>query len=531
MPGIVKGESLIGQWTVPLQGTLRGLPPYAIPQDAVYDSLNVLVRQGAVVPRSGITNFDLTPLGSRPVGAFSTILLASGAFQTDTYQNDTFQLAGNTANNALVVATNRKIWAYFSGVWHDLTNAALTASADNPARLTAIEIANTINIVIVNGTDVPQLWDTTTAQVANLVGTPAAPTWSDITTASDRLIGIIPPYTIQWGNSLSLATFPALNFRTLADTIDPVVAIRNLGTLGVVVYKTRSIWVGQPGGATDASYFAFTLRGFWEGPASSAAVVDADGIHFYMTNIGRLAAFDGTQQQWVCDGLWPAIKSEIDQAYVGRIFGTFDALNNEVSFYYPRVGDSGQPRGIATIKLPNVGEGIAQPVGFRGLQTIPVSCGTDARLLTTRQTFLFGDQSQVGYTLGGPDDDGTNFSGYFQPGLIAAPAMDLYRLEGFEVFMARGAGRSGTLAVKVVSNNLLENPDTTNYAVAQPIDLSQAPPTQPEGADVTGKFFGLRFEFTTPISLKWFTARLAARRIEPDQPSAFAQMRGYKVAS
>lgn len=519
MAGLIKAETLIGRWLVPLKGTLRGMPPYSIPEDALYDSLNAIVREGAITVRPGLTKFDPTMLGARPVGAFSTILLASGAFQADAFQNDAFQLTANTPGDALLVVTPLKVWAYFGGAWHDLTDTALTAQDGNHARVTAIQISNAINLVITNGVDTPRRWDTTSPTVSTLTG---APLWSDVTTASDRIIGIIPPYTVRWGNSLDLSTWPALNFRALADTIDPVVAIRNLGTLGVVVYKSRSIWIGAPGGTTDASYFAFVIRGFWDGPASPAAVVDADGIHYYMTNLGRVGVFDGTQQQWVADGVWPAVRDELDQAYSGRIFGVYEPLNNEVNFYYPRTGDAGICKGIVTLKLPTPAEGHAIVLPFRGKSEIAVSCGTDTRLLTDRRAVVFGDQTQVGYEVIGARDDTTEFSGYWQSGLLPTPGLDLYRLEGFEVFCERGPGY-GTLIPKIVASNLLENPATSDYTPAAPIDLSQTPPTQPEGGDATGKFFGLRFEFTTPITLRWYGARLAARRIEPHLP---ADMRG-----
>ncbi len=529
MAGIVRAESLIGRWTVPLQGTLRGLPPYGLPEDALYDSLNVLVRAGALQVRPGLTLFNATALGGRPIGAFATTLLASGAYQTNAFQNDSFQISGNTPTSALIAVTPTKIWTYWSGAWHDITDVALTGTDSAFARCTSIQIGNTIDIIISNGIDTPRVWDSVSAVVTQLGGSPAPPKWTDLTTASDRIIGIVPPYLVQWGNSLDLSTWPAANFRSLGDTVDPVVAIRNLGTLGVAVYKTRSIWLGSPGGATDASYFAFTIRGFWDGPASPYALVDADGAHYYMTDTGRIGYFDGTQQQWVADGVWPAVQAELDQTYTPRIFGVFDPTNREVIFYYPRTGDSGVCKGIVTVKLPREAEGVMRPIAFRGLSSIAVSVGCDTRL-DTRKALVLGDSTQVAYTVEGTNDNGTNFSGYFQTGLLASPALDMYRLEGFEVFCSRGANY-GNLIAKIVSNNLLENPDTTDLAPAQTIDLSSTPPTQPEGGDVTGKFFGLRFEFTTPITLKWYSARLAARRIEPDSPSAFAQMRGYKVAA
>ena len=514
MAGAVQAEKIIGQWWVPLKGTLRGLPPYALPEDALYDSLNVVVRAGAVIPRPGLTKFDPTVLGGRPVGAFSTTEIATGAFQEDAFQNDAFQIVGNTPTSVLLVITPTTVWTFWGGIWHDITGTPLTGQESAFARATSIQIGTTINVIITNGSDTPQVWDSVAATVSPLAGSP--PKWTDITTASDRIIGIVPPYLVRWGNSLDLTTWPSANFRSLGDTVDPVVAVRNLGTLGVVVYKQRSIWIGSPNGVTDATYFSFSIRGFWDGPASPAAVVDVDGANYYMTDTGRMAYFDGTQHEWIGDGVWPAVQDELDQPNSGRIFGVFEPTNREVYFYYPRTGDGGACRGMAIIKVPRPAEGIPQPIAFRGLSSIPLSCGTDTRL-DTRRALVLGDATQIAYTIEGANDDGTNFAGFFQPGFVAVPGLDPYRLEGFEVFCERGIGY-GTLTPKVVSNNLLEAPDTASNVAAQVINLAEIVPQQPEGADVTGKFFALRFEFLTPITLKWYGARLAARRIEPGIP-------------
>ena len=267
---------------------------------------------------------------------------------------------------------------------------------------------------------------------------------------------------------------------------------------------------------TDASYFAFTLRGKWDGPASPYAVVDADGAHYYMTDLGRIASFDGSTHAWIADGIWDPVKAELDLEFARQIYGVYNPIENEVTFYYPRIGDGGLLRGMVTVQLASATR--QNVAAFRGRQTIPTSVGADTRLLTERQTLLFGDETHVTYHLDDGDglDDGESFSGFWQPGFIVAPMFDLHRLEGFESYLERGQGY-GALHVKVVTNNLLENPNGGTIAPSRTIDLSLTPPTQAEGANATGKFFTLRYEFTTPIQLRWYAARLAARRLEPDR--------------
>jgi len=512
----VKGENLLGAWRSPLRGVLRGLPPYALPEDALYDGFNVALREGALVPRPGITQFNPQSLGRRVTGAIAIAALGSAAFDPASFENTAFVVTTG-AGSMLVAATARKVWAFYGGSWHDITGSALTAGDHDFARMTGIQIGSNIFVVISNGVDVPRSWDSVAATTSTISGSP--PKWTDVTTASDRIIGIVPPYTVQWGNALDLSTWPSLNFRTLADTLDKVVAVRNLGTLGVVVYKERSIWIGQPGGQTNATYFAFTIRGFWDGPASPAAVVDVDGAHYYMTDIGRVGYFDGARQDWVADGVWPQVKKDLDQLYAKHIHGVFDPQAREVNFYYPRLGDAGLCKGLVSIKVPNKAEGLAEPIAFRGALGVAISVGLDNRT-DTRQTLLFDDATKRALSINpvpGGLDDVMTFSGFWQHGFINVPSFDPHRLEGFEVFAERGPGY-GLLRAKVVKNDLLEDPNAQAAVSSQDIDLAEIVPSQPRGGDVTGRFLAVRFEFTTPITLRYYGARLAARRIEPGAP-------------
>src|SRR3990167_252961 len=115
MPHILKANEVIGQWEVPTLGTLRNIPIYKIPPEALWSSLNVLVRSGFLQPRPGLTQFAATVMGGRPTGIFNSIMLATGAFQLDTFQNDTFQVTGSIPSTLLIVGTTTAIYAYYGG--------------------------------------------------------------------------------------------------------------------------------------------------------------------------------------------------------------------------------------------------------------------------------------------------------------------------------------------------------------------------------------------------------------------------------
>lgn len=497
-------------WPVPRRGVLRNFPIYETPEDALYDGLNVVVRGGVLIPRPGLGLHSATSLLDRPMGAFITTTLAAGAFQADAFQNDAFQVTGEGSNVFILAGTTRRIWVYRANNWSDITNTLLTGTAVNQVRFTGLVIAGVIYTVIVNGIDAPRQWDNSSATVSNVSGSP--PVFADVATLSDRVIGIIPPFTVRWGNALNLGSWPASNFRDVADTMDRVIAIRNMGTLGGALYKENSIWSVIPLGGTDAGFFRFELRGFYKGPASPAAVVDANGTHYYLTTSGRVGAWNGTAHDWVADGVWELIRNDLDASNMNRAFGIYEPQFDELYFAYPRVGDSGDLKGGLVIQRPRPRDGILDHIAFPIRFAVPISCGTDLRL-ESNKALIFRSDTFRSHFVEGPIDGDVNFSGFWQPGLTMVPAQMPYRIEEMEVFARRQPG-GGTLTLKPVFSNLL---DTTGGTVGAgtTVDLAAAANVRDvKGTDIRGRFLGLRHEFTTPIALAWQGSRLTANPLE-----------------
>jgi hypothetical protein len=442
-------------------------------------------------------------LTGRPTGGFSVSTLGSGGFQSDAFQEDAFELSENISLTALLVGTTRKIYAFYNSQWNDVTGSTdLMADPFNLARFTSLQIGTppALYVVHVNGVDLPRQWQAAGSFSTMTGDTP--PRFSDITTISDRLIGIVPPYTIRWYEALSVTSCPDANQRVLADTPDGIVAIANFGLTSGAVYKRQSIWnITVTGNADSAFYFRFDPKKNVAGPASAAALVNSPGAHFYMTENGRIGYWDGFTHAWVADGIWPLIKTNLDTSFVNRIHGAYKPGTEEIWFWYPRIGDAGESKGVAIVKLPNPEEGLTRPVAFHGLMSHPVSASIDTRLIDNK-VMVFTSSTRRSYTLEGSDDAGTNFSGFFQSGLVAVPNGIPSRLNTIESFLERGLNY-GTITIKPVFSNLLDNPSGylgTGVAVnlqarAEPFDLTKH--------DIRGRFMGVRHEFSTPITLRW----------------------------
>ena len=516
----IKGQGTIGHWEAAHKGVLRDFPPFKLPPDALYDCLNVVFRNGTLLPRPGMSQLSPTDLGSRVTGAMQNATLASGAFEPTAFENTAFLVFANADGTILVAGANKAFWAYFGGAWHNISAVPLTASDTFLAQFTTIQIGSTVWTLLTNGVDGPRQWDNVSPTDAQIAGTP--PLFTDWTTASDRIVGIVPPYLIQWGNALNITTWPALNFRVLSDTTDTLVAIENLGALGVAVYKRRSIWIGTAQGGLDSSFFSFQLRGQFEGPANPNTLINVNGAHYYMTKSGRIGVFDGVSQTWINDGILPIVSANIDVANMARAFGVYDPIFREVWFYYPTTADNtgttGNLTGVVVITLPHPFsyEGVFFHSCYAGKMAIPVTAGADRRL-DTGDRIIFGQNSgkNLSYLQAdGISDDGVAYTGFFQVPPQMTKDGNIAQIDGVETYAMYKAGQ-GPLTLRLGASPMLGNLTTTGFSTGVSLDLTIEPTLSPDvDANQRGRFVSLRYEFQSPILFNFYGARMMGHTVQ-----------------
>lgn len=486
-------SKLVKFWPTPTKGIARHVPIYQIPDDALYDSMNVIEQDGRLLPRPGLVIYDSPTLNGTPVGAI-------------TYTK--------TANTPVIfLVTTTKVYSSSGlGSWTDRTLGALTGTASNRAMFTSIVLGNTSPVsyvIFTNGVDAPQKWDGTAGTVSTVAGTP--PVWTDVTTISDRIIGIKPPYNVSWSPVRRIDSWPALNYHQAAFTPDEVVAIRNLGVQGGVLYKRRSIWMVSPTGFdSDAKAYRFDLYGLYDGPAGPSAVVDADGIQVRMTSTGRIGVFDGSKHSWVGDGVWPLLKDTnsgvaLDLQYAHKIFGVYDPENRIVTFFYPRTSLGAVPAtNMVMVTLPtdlrqDFGCFLGQVgVGVDGIATAlthPNTYGQNLPLAIGNKNLGVSTVFQLAAIPAGETDAGEDFSGHWQTGLSKLP--ESMRLEGIELYAGRSNATGNIMVEPVTSWALANNGD---IGTKQEISLNLGDVESPReaiGFDNRARFFGLRFSFDT----------------------------------
>ena len=484
---VADAQRLVGQWAFPRKGVVRTIPAHELPPDALYDGHNVMLHGGQLRGRPGLT---IAP------GNTATPFPTIGASMY-------FSPAGSPT---ILFANTQRLFSYTGAITTDLTNTLLTGTYAQLGRFALIEFGTpeVVYAVFTNGVDAPRAW-TGSATFANLAGSP--PLWTDITNAYDRIVGVVPPYKVSWGEQAQLDKWPVLNTRFLSETVDPIVAISGRGVSGVIVYKRKSIWVGVPQGGSSAFAFVFQPREQKDGPAGAQAKVTVDNTDYYMTLDGRIAAYDGFNHQWVGHGIWPIVQATINPTEANRTMAWFDPPTRTVYFAYPKLFDSTAIVGLAAVCLPAPEQGIEGHACFTG------TLGRE--VYTATQAWFGGDPQEKALVFSnrglgaeatlfeGATDLGTTISGYWQPGLAGTPGLTPMRMDLVEPFFQRGVGY-GTVTVRPKVSNVLDLPGGTD-ATPYTVDLAQAPVYE-HGAsrgDARGRFFGLRFEYTAGATIRY----------------------------
>lgn len=485
-------SQLLAEFSVPYRGTWRSLAVQQVPPDGLFDSLNVFIRNGKLKDRPALTT--LNPFvflnqvigGSMAVTPNDKILLAISQSNlhslklTDiTWQLDTtatFATGTNPTVDTTFLENSTDYYAIFANKSQTLKSWT--------------EIGGAITIVDINGNTVPKA--------------------TSVCTTARRIVALVPPHTIKWTLTNTIDNWENLAENRIAQTNDVAICIRSLGTLNFVVYKERSIYLGQAQAGSNANAFRVNFVQAVEGPASVHSVVSAPlgskNSHFYMTTNGRIGVFSGTNYvQWIADGLWLFLQDDIDRAFTSKIFGIFHYRLHIVIFYYPRVGDNGDLKGMVIVNLPLEGSGITTPASFLGISSRAVSYGFESRFENQiDNTVIFTSDTLKSFTLDEDtdNDDGEVFSCSLQTGIIPTPELGLYQV-ALEVFLERSDG-NGQADLSLVSSHNLSNPtgdlDPVNF---ETLDLNFEPSGEYIGFNTRLRWAGIKLDWLSSSDVRY----------------------------
>ncbi len=534
-----QSAELLKTFLPPFKGTWKTLPSHLIPEDTLQDSLNVSLIEGKLRSRPGLLDFDtfqfLDP--SSPDPSLTTKIL--GSIQFITTSNSKFLICSSLQN----IWTKRDT----SNTWSILPSTyAIQGSSLYNIRMCMLQQGSSIYLLYANGTQ--QVSQSTNlgplTAITNLQsGSLPSPIARDICVSFDRIVVMQPPFTIAWSSVINnsfpaFTSWSALDQVILTQTTDPLVAISPLGVLNYTVYKEGNIYAAIAQSGPSSQAFRFEHRGEYEGPCCPNSVINVNGSQIRMTPTGRVGIFNGTNHEWICDGLWPFIRKEIDRNYLQNVFGVYNYKLSEVTFWYPRIGDTGSCKGMLIIDLPYPTAGISTFSYFLGTSSFAVSHGLSIRKFNNIVSpVVFGSSSLLPNTSSDVfppraflldedtyKDSTRNFTCKFSTGLFKPVSQvdqgsisqgksksdnsGIYK-PTIEFYTTRDNTRGFVDLSPLISNGLETNGDVLE---TDRIDLTQTFPNEYHGFNEAGSFIGVHAEWDASSKVEYKGCEVYGRK-------------------
>ena len=529
-------EKVLTTFPVPYKGVMRGTSEVELPRDALWTGQNLHFFEGELRQRQSWNLLRQVTVAAPPKspngGDITTIFTGHRA---------------GTRRKLLFTGGRGAVRVLQDGAPAGWVTLVAWAGAPNPRfnQVRFTEIATdtplTTKVIYCNGVNTPRQVTIPATAVAFAADSalPGAPIWKDICIASDRLVGITDT-EVQWGEALRLDVFPALNVKSLAETLDLAITIRPLGTLNVGIWKEHTMWIGTARGGSSAGYFSWKLLKVVDGPASPNALCsDSKGNGYWMTRTGRIVMMgEGYKITYPGDGVWSIVRGELPVINDDRVVfhATYVPNNDEVWFFYPQANGCNPLRVQRAVVLCNPStKPAAFIVQFTGaVGTIDVSAsgviGENAFSLGSQQ---YHDEGVIVYELAAGNaaavlalpqelqstgDD--TFTALMQTGLQQVPGQDSSRLESTEFFLRRGAAvhpGTATMTMRPLSSHVLDVQGGTVGAAVTVDGLNGTAPIKAiTGADdIRGRFFGFRLEGANINSaFRYLGSVLRGRRLD-----------------
>lgn len=494
-------EGMVAQFEVPYRGTMQAGGVHRVPKDAVYDSLNIFVRDGKLRARAGTVLLNSSTFAEPVIGAGLAV----------------------TPSASILLAVSR------SGL-HELADGATSWSKTSPSTMIfannvqgVVEIAymelgngTFVALIASDGFQVKQ-WDSlthTTSAITPTSGT--VPRAKSVCIVGKRVVTLTAPHLVQWSEVDDHKVWSDLSYNKRYGSGDLGIAVRPVGNYGLAVYKERSIHLARVTGQAFGNAFSFGEPIIVEGPAGTKAIATTPVGDIYMTKNGRIGWFDGASQvKWIADGVWTYLQNDIHPSYAYLIRCIYDCRLHTVNFYYPRLSGVGDNRGMVIINLPYEGMDIegtlgGRPYCFIGASNYGVTAACEMRFNTViNRSILFTTVTPSNVSVYQDEaatlDVNAAFNCMFQTGLVGMPNGKQTRVE-FETLLERGSGYGDLTVEPVLSYQLEEARGRIPEVSAQTISLEFTPSVYELLAGTTRdrtRFFGLRYTWSSRSKVRY----------------------------
>jgi len=394
----------------------------AIPADRWLSSNNWLIRDGEGRPRPGYTLLATTADESRIIG---------------------IGYRGRPLDGTnVVVHTTDNAYSYNGTSLTAITGTWAVSSATQPVRFASYVQSGTTYILRVNDANSLHEWDGVGTDFVQTGGTPPASA-RDICVAGGRVILFRPggnDYRVQWSGFNNRASWGVNDFTELRDTPGVVTAGRPLGPNSFAVYKEDCVYVASLQAALQPFQFQFVGR--TSGPASASALIEQNGIHYWLGEDGNLYQFDGNRIQPYGEPLADTLKQQFSISERRRSFAfSVSTQEPEIWFGYLKAGTSDTVRAINqnlktgalfshtfSDEITAASEWLTQSTStidaltnysatIDGLSSVFASIDAMSGEGIGIRSVLFGDSSGNLYAFGqAQNDDGTDIAWHFEHG-------------------------------------------------------------------------------------------------------------------
>lgn len=366
----MRGETVI-ELQVPTAGLIANVPIHQIPPNGIYGGTNMFVDlDGLLKPRRGYVALGTPIVTEQQMGQISYFDY-DGSYQTIVAGFTSWQLATSVA-------------------FTNITGTPATGGADNFWRFTVLPGSNVV-VFGTNGVDTIKYWHVGAATYTDLTVSNAPTNAKIVLTLGGRIVAFNTTesgtnlfYRIRWSNINDGTTWGSLSFLDLLDTAEVIQAAVLTSQLSAVVYTVNNAYFLYAVPGSDASAFAIEKipgSDYISGPASSAAVVQAEGSHYWMGADGKIWSFNGTSIQTISQTVDPALQAIEDQSSLRRCHTCYVEPVRQVWFFFPGNADSAEPMHAIALDL-RLTAATGQPV-FTQIMTFGEAVTSSSTIVTT----------------------------------------------------------------------------------------------------------------------------------------------------
>lgn len=334
---------------VPRGGFRTDRPLHRLPPDVLTGGQNMMIDEdGLLKPRLGYHALSAQPTAIQ-LDADARVVAAV-----------TWEAGGG--QSPLVVAGLTRWMVLLAGAWSDLSGDPgglhLNGSKTVAAKLVqfgvtqyAPNVSFTDAVYGVNGPlqDPLMVWQLGSAKYQQVTpqaapGQAAVPQFrgTDLAVVANRLVvvgttgdgGNDTLRRVRWSSVNDGVTWPFLAFAELTGDAGILVAIEPTSRTSAVIYGENGAWImtAQPG--DDANAFAFDrVLGVTSGPASSEAIVNVGGVHYYLSLDGHIWQCDGTYGQIISFPIDAYLSAHLSVGTAQKPVGLYDSVRHRIIWF------------------------------------------------------------------------------------------------------------------------------------------------------------------------------------------------------